>query len=100
MFSSDFSHRLEDTGTNCMSNDTPDVQVLRGEPRFEKFSNLRILWSLFILVTRSVFAHFFNFEKNENGKSYFFAPKHLFGTNDMKTVIKIEKKSKVRIFWF
>ena len=58
MFLSDFSHRLADIGTNCMSNDSSDVLVLRGEPRFQKFSNLRILWFLFILVTGSVFAYF------------------------------------------
>ena len=43
MFLSDFSHTLKDIGQNYMSNDSSDVLVLRGEPRFQKFSNLRIL---------------------------------------------------------
>ena len=36
MFLSDFSHALEDIGTNYMSNDSSDVLVLRGEQFFQK----------------------------------------------------------------
>ena len=40
---SDFSHTMEDIGTNYMSNDRSDAVVLRGEQFFQKFLNLRIL---------------------------------------------------------
>ena len=55
---SDFSHTMEDIGTNYMSNDRSDAVVLRGEQFFQKFLNLRILWFVFILVMGLGFAHF------------------------------------------
>ena len=58
MFLSDFSHTLENIGTNNMLDDSSAVLLLRGEPFFQKCSNLRILGFLLILVMGSVFAIF------------------------------------------